>query len=318
MVEQEALPMTTGDTPCSDKLSKKAAARLMKRATYASVTVATILIGVKLWAWLISDSISILSSLIDSLLDLAASAVNLLAVHHAVQPADREHRFGHGKAESLAGLGQAMFIAGSVVFLSLQAIERLFHPHPVQSADVGIGVIIFSLFLTGGLVVYQRYVVQRTGSLAISADFLHYQSDFLLNISVLAGLFLSAYMGWLIADPLFALVVAVIIGHSAWQIVRGAINVLMDSELPDEDRARIQEIAMSHVGVETVHDLRTRSSGLNVFIQLHLEMDGDILLRQAHRIGDEVMAEIEAAFPQAEVLVHQDPAGEEDEPAFKS
>ena len=283
----------------------------MKRATYASVTVAAILIAVKLWAWLISDSISLLSSLIDSLLDLGASAVNLLAVHHAVQPADREHRFGHGKAESLAGLGQAMFISGSVVFLSLQAIERLFHPHPIQRVDIGIGVILFSLVLTGGLIAYQRHVVRRTGSLAISADFLHYQSDILLNISVLAGLFLSFYMGWLIADPLFALIVAAIIGYSAWQIVGSAINVLMDRELPDADRQRIRAIAMAHAGVETVHDLRTRSSGPSVFIQLHLEMDGDMLLRDAHRIGDEVMAEIEAAFPHAEVLVHQDPAGEE-------
>ena len=301
----------------SDRLGREDAGRLMKRATYASVAVALLLIGAKLWAWLLTDSMSVLSALVDSLLDLGASAVNLLAVRHAIQPADREHRFGHGKAESLAGLGQAMFISGSVVFLALQALERLFHPRAVEQTDAGIAVIVFSLVATGVLIAYQRHVIKRTGSLAISADSLHYQSDILLNLSVLLGLFLAGYLGWRLADPICALFVAAIIAHSVWQIVRGAVDVLMDRELPDADRRRIREIAMAHAGVEAVHDLRTRSSGPAVFIQLHLEMDGDMQLRDAHRIGDEVMADVEAAFPSAEVLVHQDPAGEEEPPAFR-
>jgi ferrous-iron efflux pump FieF len=290
------------------------AARLMRLATYASTTVALILVVAKLWAWLQTDSVSLLSSLVDSLLDMAASLVTLFAVHHAVQPPDREHRFGHGKAESLAGLGQAILISGSVVFLTLESVHRLIRPEPVESTEAGMIVVVGSVVLTGVLILFQRYIVQRTGSIAINADSLHYRSDLLLNGSVLAGLFLAGRFGWLWADPLFALVVAAIIAHSAWRIVRDAIDVLMDRELPDEERRRIREIATDHAGVAAVHDIRTRSSGTKVFIQLHLEMDGDKPLREVHAIGDKVMHAVEAAFPDAEVLVHHDPAGEEQPP----
>lgn len=307
----------TERAPHQYRVPSEQAARLTRAATYASVAVAAVLIGAKLWAWLASDSISLLSALVDSLLDLGASLVNLLAVRHALQPADREHRFGHGKAEALAGLGQAMFISGSMVFLVLQASERLFNPRPVQEGSLGIAVILFSLFMTGCLVVFQRYVVRRTGSLAISADSLHYQSDVLLNLAVLAGLILAANFGLQTADPLFALVVAGIIGYGAWQIVSESLNVLMDRELPDDDRRRIREIAFAINGVEAVHDLRTRSSGPRVFIQLHLELDGDMPLREAHAIADKAMHAVEAAFPGSEVLVHQDPAGEEEPPNFR-
>ena len=305
--DQKALPR-------GRRLGPVQAARLMRWATYASTAVAVTLVIAKLWAWLQTDSVSLLSSLVDSLLDMGASLVTMYAVHHAVQPADREHRFGHGKAESLAGLGQAVFISGSVVFLALEAGRRLFRPHPVEATEAGIVVVIASLALTGFLILFQKYIIQRTGSLAISADSLHYQSDLLLNASVLAGLFLSGYLGWHWADPVFALVVAGIIARSAWRIVGDALNVLMDRELPDADRQRIRQIAIDHAGVDAVHDIRTRSSGTKVFIQLHLEMDGDKPLREAHALGDKVMYAVEAAFPEAEVLVHHDPAGEEEPP----
>jgi len=283
------------------------AARLMRLATYASVGVASTLIVTKFAAWILTDSVSLLSTLIDSLLDAGASMVNLFAVHHALQPADDEHRFGHGKAEPLAGLAQAAFIAGSAVFLTLQAGERVISPHVISHAPVGYAVMVFSMVMTIGLVLFQRHVVKRSGSVAISADQLHYQSDVLINASVLVSIFLASELGWVLADPLFAIAIAGYIIFTAWQIGRDAMDILMDRELPDEERERIRAIALAITGVQGVHELRTRSSGADVFIQMHVEIDGDLPLRRAHAIADKVEIEVAAAFPSAEVIVHQDP-----------
>lgn len=292
-------------------------ARLMKLATRASVVVAGTLIVVKLGAWLLTDSVSILSSLLDSLMDVMASLVNLVAVHHALQPADREHRFGHGKAEPLAGLAQAAFITGSAVLLTIEAVSRLFHPQPVVYAEVGIGVMLFSIALTIGLIAFQRHVVRKTGSTAVGADALHYQTDVLVNGSVIVSLGLSKWLGWHLADPLFGIAIAAYLVRSVWQIAARALDVLMDREFPDEDRARIRDIVLSHSRVKGMHDLRTRSSGIQPFVQLHLELDGDLLLREAHEIADEVEAMIMEAFPGAEVIIHQDPEGlVEEQPDF--
>ena len=292
------------------------AARLMRLATYASVSVACTLIVVKFAAWIVTDSVSLLSTLIDSMLDAAASLVNLYAVRHALQPADREHRFGHGKAEPLAGLAQAAFIVGSALFLMLQAGERMVTPRFVAHANVGYAVMVFSMVLTIVLVIFQRRVIKRSGSLAIGADHLHYQTDVLINGSVLVSIFLASEMGFLYADPVFAIAIALYIIITAWKIGRDALDILMDRELPDEDRQRIKDVAMSLEGVNGVHELKTRSSGAHVFIQMHLEMDGDMKLRRAHEIADKVEFAVAAAFPNAEVIVHQDPddLDEEHEP----
>jgi len=283
------------------------AARLMRLATYASVGVASVLIVTKFVAWVMTDSVSLLSTLVDSLLDAAASVVNLIAVRHALQPADAEHRFGHGKAEPLAGLAQAAFIVGSAVFLLFEAGDRVVSPHEVVRASVGYAVVVFSIVLTIALVLFQRYVVRKSGSVAISADSLHYQTDVLINGSVLVSLFLSSEMGIAHADPLFAIGIAVYIIYTASQIGKEALNILMDRELPDEERERIKEVARAQPGVQGVHDLRTRSSGAQVFIQMHVEIDGDLPLRDAHEIADRVEIEVGNAFPNAEVIVHQDP-----------
>jgi ferrous-iron efflux pump FieF len=299
------------DMPSASAMFLDAAARaqLLKRATYASVTVAMILIVAKTGAWLITDSVSVLSSLLDSLLDALASLVNLFAVRQASTPADREHRFGHGKAEPLAGLAQAAFIAGSAVLLALEAIHRLTAPQAVVNSEAGIAVMILAIVLTAGLVTYQRYVIRVIESVAIGADALHYRGDLLLNGSVILSLVLSAWLGWTAFDPLFGVAIAGYVLFSAVQIVRGSLDRLMDRELPDAERARIRTIALNHPEVSAVHDLRSRSSGPDVFIQLHLEMDGAMSLQRSHEIADEVEREILAAFPQAEVIIHQDPAG---------
>lgn len=283
--------------------------RLKRRAAIASVTVATLLILAKAAAWLTTGSISLLSALIDSTLDLAASLVNLIAIRQAIQPPDKEHRFGHGKAEPLAGLAQAGFVLGSAGFLLVHAGERLVRPAPISNTEVGYAVMGLSIVLTLGLVLYQRLVVRRTGSLAISADSLHYSVDLLTNVTVIVALVLSTQFGWLWADPLIAIVIGMVILRSAWQILKQSLNLLMDRELPDEDRARIRRIARSHPEVMDIHDLRTRSSGTHLFIQFHLELDGNMTLLDAHTISDQVMKELERAFPDAEVLIHEDPHG---------
>jgi ferrous-iron efflux pump FieF len=296
-----------------DILSGEQAERLMRRATVAAVSVALSLVVLKLAAWLLTDSVSLLSSLADSLMDALASLINLLAVRHALQPADSEHRFGHGKAEPLAGLGQALFISASGFYLIAEAIGRLIEPQPIERGTVGLGVMVFSIVVTAALVLYQRSVVRRTDSLAISADSLHYATDILVNGGVILSLLLVMFLDWQAADPIVALVIAVFIIYSAAQIARQSLNHLMDRELPDEDRKRIVEIAMEHPQVLECHDLKTRAAGVNSFIQMHISMDGALTLDQAHDISDEVELALLAAFPNAEVILHADPEGIDEE-----
>jgi len=288
---------------------KDRAGRLMKSASYASVTVAVTLIVAKLGAWIVTDSVAVLSTLIDSLLDAVASVITLFAVHQSLVPADREHRFGHGKAEALAALGQAAFITGSACLLVFEALRRFFEPHAVTRELVGIAVMVLSIVLTLLLVQYQRYVVRKTSSLAIGADSLHYVGDLLVNGAVIAALAATAWLGWQWVDPLLALCVAAYILLSAWRIARGSLDMLMDRELPDDERKRIREIALAHPEVHALHDLRSRRAGTDTFIQLHIELDGKLTVEQAHEISDAVEEEIRAAFPNAEVIIHQDPLG---------
>jgi ferrous-iron efflux pump FieF len=284
-------------------------ARLMRLATYASVAVATSLIVIKAWAWVMSDSVALLSSLVDSILDALASVVNLLAVRHALEPADDEHRFGHGKVESLASLAQAAFIGGSAVFLVFQAMERFVNPQSVEHGEFGIAVMLVSMALTLALVLFQGHVVRKTGSMAVSADSLHYRSDLLVNAGVIVALLAVTVFDLRMADPLIAVLVALYILHGAWEIFRQSYDMLMDREFPTEDRDRITAIVMAHEDVHGLHDLRTRSSGINSFIQLHVELEGDMQLVKAHEIADELERWIGEAFPGADVIIHQDPLG---------
>jgi len=282
-------------------------ARLMRLATYASVATACVLIVAKVIAWFITDSVSILATLVDSSLDVLASLLNMVAVHHALQPADREHRFGHGKAEALAGLGQSMFIAGSSGILLLQAFGRIVNPQDISGGlEVGVGVMIFSIIATMALMTFQRYVIKHTDSTAIKADSLHYKTDLLVNGSVIAALFLT-YYGWVHFDALFAIAIAIFILYSAWHIIRESIDLLMDHELPDEEKEKITAVVRQHSKAQGFHDLRTRRSGTTVFIQLHLELDATLSLFDAHAIANEVEQQLIELFPDAEVIIHEDP-----------
>jgi ferrous-iron efflux pump FieF len=287
-------------------------ARLMRLATYASLGVAVALVALKTGAWMITGAVSMLSTLADSVLDAGASLINLLAVYHALQPADREHRWGHGKAEALAGLGQAAFIAGSGLFLLLEAAGRIVAPRPVQESAWGIAVMVIAIAATLALVLFQIMVARRTRSLAIRSDSFHYQTDLVSNLAVIGSLILSGWFSIHYADPVVALGIVAYMAWGSIGIARQALDELMDRELPDADRQKIREIAQRHPAVKAVHDLRTRSSGRQNFIQIHLEMDRDLTLVEAHEISDEVMYNVEAAFPNSEVLIHQDPEGVEE------
>ncbi len=285
---------------------KQEYARLVTMAAWTATIVATLLLVVKVGAWWVTGSVSLLASLIDSMLDIAASLVNLVVVRYSLQPADREHTFGHGKAESLAALAQAMFISGSAVFLILNGVDRFFRPHALQSPEYGVYVSLFAIVVTFGLVRFQKYVVKKTGSQAIAADSLHYESDLYMNAAIMLALGLS-WFGVGQADAVFAVGIGGYILYSAFKMITEATQTLLDRKLPDEELKEIRECCLAVEGVLGVHQLRTRMSGPTRFIQLHLELEDQMPLLEAHRISDLVEDSLLERFPGADVLIHQDP-----------
>ncbi len=283
--------------------------RLLRWATIASVTTALVLIAAKTFAWFMTGSVSVLSTLIDSLMDASASLINFFAVRRALKPADTLHRFGHGKAEPLAGLAQAAFVAGAAVFLVFEAVSRLGDPRQVTREEIGIAVMLFSIVLTLSLVAFQTYVVRRTRSVAIRGDSLHYKGDILIHSAVILSLLVATRFDVPYLDPLLAIAIALYLLWTSADIARQALRSLMDQELPAEDRQKIIDLALAHPSVCDVHDLRTRHAGPRSFIQFHLELPQGITLMQAHVISDEVEAKVRAAFPGSGVIIHQDPEG---------
>ena len=287
--------------------------RLNHLAAVASVGVAVTLICAKLAIWVITGSVAILGSLVDSGLDAIASIVTFISIRQAAQPPDRAHRYGHGKAEAIGAFVQAGFVLGSALFLASEAVGRLISPQPIEQSRLGIAVLLLAMLLTAALLGFQRFVVRRTGSIAIQADSLHYRSDLLMNLAVIAALVLTEATGWRIIDPLFGLGIVLVLLYGAFGVARHALDMLMDRELPAEQRAYIRSLALEHPRAHNVHDLRTRRAGADVFIELHLELDGELSLEQAHDIAHEVEARVRAAFPAADIIVHQEPAGLADE-----
>lgn len=280
---------------------------LMKRAAIASVGVSMFLVAIKAGAYFASHSVAMLASLADSALDLFASALNMFAIHQALVPADAEHRFGHGKAEPLAGLAQGAFIIASGLFLVIQSVQRIVTPEPIDNSIAALVVMCVSIFTTILLVIYQRRVVAQTGSVAVDADRTHYASDLATNLGVILALVLTAWLGWTLADPIIALLVAGVMVWTAWGVARTSLDQLMDRELPEEDRARIIRIAEAHERVRNVHDLKTRQAGLSTFMQLHLALDPGMTLAEAHTVSDAVESALRHAYPGAEIIIHQDP-----------
>ena len=275
-------------------------------AAWLASGTAFILVMLKLYAWLVTDASAMLASATDSLLDLFASLMSLVILRFALQPPDEEHKFGHGKAESLAGLVQSAFVMGSAVLLMINGVARIINPVMIEKTNVGIAVTIFTIFMTLALVVVQKRVIAKTQSVAISADSLHYQSDLILNLGVLAALLLSENY-WLRADGFFTLLVGSYLLYGAIKIVWISVNHLMDHELPEEETAKIKQIVDKHPHTLGLHDLRTRQAGNMKFIQFHLEFADHLSLKEAHAIGDKIEAEICAEFASCEVFIHHDP-----------
>lgn len=281
--------------------------RWAQRATEAAVLTALVLIGLKTWAYFATGAVTMLSSLMDSSLDCVASLVTLVAVRGAHRPADAEHRFGHGKLEPLAAMAQAAFIMGSASLLLVEAVQRFITPQPVQVPAVGIGVSVAAMVITLALVSFQRWVLTRAPSLAVEGDRLHYLSDLLTNAIVLFGLWASDFFArpWL--DPLLGLVIGAIVVRSAIDIGLRAYQGLMDREVSDAVRQKIIEIVRAAPGFAGAHDLRTRESGPDLFIQFHLELPDTLPLVDAHQISHDIEARLLAEFPRAQIIIHQDP-----------
>lgn len=278
----------------------------MRRVALASVLVALTLMLVKSYAWWLTGSVSLLASLVDSGIDMLASLVNLFAIRYALQPADNEHRFGHGKAEALAGLGQSLFIMVSSVFLLIQGVDHILNPRPLQALNVAIVVMLVSIVLTLGLVVFQRRVIERTASVAVKADSLHYLSDLLTNCSIILALALSM-IGFPLADAVMAIGIALYIFYIAMRLWMESIQHLLDRELPVQEQNTIQQLVLKHAEVIGMHNLRTRQSGRQKIIQMHIELDGRLPLYRAHRITVQVEQDLIRAFPGADIIIHQDP-----------
>ena len=282
-------------------------ARWLRLATQASLGVALVLIVVKLGGWWLTESVSLLASLLDSSADLVASLLTFLAVRWALIPPDHDHRFGHGKAEALAALAQSMFILGSAVMLALQAVGHLTNPQPIQNTELGMAVMLFSMLLTALLVTFQYSVVRRTGSTAIRADALHYATDLLGNLAVVVALLLSAW-GWARADALIGLLIAAYVAWSAVQIVRDALNQLMDRELSDDIVQQARSIVLGVDGILDIASLRTRQSGNVYFFEIYIVLDDSLPLRSAHELGDKVRAALHQTYPTADIMIHEEPA----------
>ena len=284
------------------------------RAAFASISVALLLLGMKAWAVWATGSTAMLGSLADTALDLVASLATLAGVWVAAQPADAEHRFGHGKAEALAAMFQVVLISISAVGLAVRAVQQWIAGGRTEAAQDGIVVSAIALAATLALLAYQRFVIARTQSIAIATDHVHYQSDILLNLAVIAALALDQYGGIAGADPVFALAIAAWLAWGAWRASQTAIEQLMDREWPEQKRQRFVEIAARHPELEHLHDLRTRTSGMRDFVQFHVDLPGSMTVDQSHAIIDRVEHELCRYFPNLELLIHIDPAGHVDEP----
>jgi ferrous-iron efflux pump FieF len=289
------------------------AASLNRSAALASISVALLLVGLKAWAAWSTGSTAMLGSLADTVLDLVASAATLAGVWVAAQPADDNHRFGHGKAEALAAMFQVVLISISALTLAARGVQQLLGGSRTEAAGEGIAVSAVAIAATLVLLVWQNHVIRKTGSLAIATDHLHYKSDLLLNVAVIAALALDQYAGMAGADPLFGLAIAAWLGWGAWRASHAAIEQLMDHEWPEAKKSRFLDVVARHPELKGLHDLRTRTSGNRDFVQFHVWVDPQMTVAQAHEVMDDIEDKLLAEFPGIEILIHPDPEGLVDE-----
>ena len=280
---------------------------LMKWASFASVSTAVFLIVLKFCAYLITGSMAILSSLLDSVQDAITSLVNLFAIRHAIEPADAHHRFGHGKAQALGSLGQSVIIALAGLFLISQSVERFLNPQPIHSLSVGLWVTVFAIFITLVLVSFQNYVIRKTNSLSLRADRAHYAGDVMMNVGVIISMLFAYFLHWDWVDALFGVGVGFYLLSQVWLLSRESFSMLMDTEIPQPLKHQIKEITMSFPSVLEMTQLKTRYSGNRIFIQFALYMDDDLSLKQAHDLIDKIEKALQKKIPEAEIIIHPEP-----------
>ena len=285
---------------------------LTRRAAIASITMALFLVALKVWASIETGSVAMLGSLADTVLDLVASMVTFLGVRWAAMPADAEHRFGHGKAEALAALVQVILITISALGIGWRAIDRFQSGAGTEGLELGIGVSLVAMAATLALLTYQRHVIRRTGSVAIHTDHVHYQSDLLLNVAVIAALALDQMLGWQLADPLFGLGIALWLLYNAWSAASHSVDQLMDREWPETEREAFLDAAKEYPELAGLHDLRTRHSGSHRFVQFHVWVPPEWTVKQAHDSLERVEHELCDRFPATEIIIHLDPEGHTD------
>ena len=286
--------------------------RMMIWGSIGSLVTTLVLLAMKAGAFISTGSIAILSSLFDSVQDFMTSLINMAAVCQAVRPADKGHRFGHGKAQGIGGLLQAFIIAVSAVLLMMESVKHIFKSEPVQQISVGIVVIVISIILSSGLVLFQNHVIRQTGSVSIKADRAHYAGDAMMNLGVLLSLLATKYVGWSWIDGAFGVLVALYLFHTVWQIMKEACALLMDSELDSLIRQNIEQIVLNTSRVKGISDLRTREGGNQKFAQFNVQFDGEESLHAAHKVLDKLEEKIKKKYADMEVIIHAEPFQQED------
>ena len=282
---------------------------LVKSASIASLLVASTLIVLKYYGWTTTSSISLLGSLADSLIDFLASVFVFIAITYSFLPADEKHRFGYGKSEGLVAFMQSLLIGISGIYVFIEAIKRLVYPSQINKPIIAIWVIIVSIVLTLALIMYQKYVVEKSKSMAIESDQYHYLTDTFINLSVLFSVVISGWTRFIFIDAVVGLLISGVVLYNAFILLKKSFKILLDQEIQSSDRDQIKKIAIQHPKVLGFHDLRTRDTGRNYIIQFHLELDPKMSLLESHSITDEVTDDVLARYPNSEIIIHTDPLG---------
>ncbi len=280
----------------------------MKAAPYYSTLVATMIFGAKIYGWFLTDSVAMLASLVDSMLDVSSSTLNIFAMNISLRPPDDKHRFGYEKVEDLAIFSQSIFFLASGMFALASSVKRFFLPHELSEMSVGINVMLFSIGLTVILLTYQNFVINRTASRIVMADKLHYLMDLLTNLAVLISIYLGTK--FIIIDTLIGFAIACYIIYNSYKMFKSAFNNLIDREFDEENKNKvISIISKFHSQVSAIHELKTRYAGNKPFIQFHMEVDGNMRLVNVHEIIEKIINDLSDEFPGAEIIIHADPQG---------
>ncbi|SVA81806.1 uncharacterized protein METZ01_LOCUS134660 [marine metagenome] len=282
---------------------------LVRSASIASLLVASTLIVLKYYGWVTTTSVSLLGSLADSLIDFLASVFVFIAVSYSLLPADAKHRFGYDKSEGLAAFIQSLLIGISGIYVCFEAIKRLLNPSQINQPSIAIWIILVSIALTLALVMYQKYVVKKSKSIAIESDQYHYLTDTYINLSVLFSIVITGWTRFVFIDALVGLLISGVVLYTSVTLLKKSFKILLDQEIQSDDRDRIKEIALDHPKVLGFHDLRTRDTGRKYIIQFHLELDPNMSLLESHEITDEVTDNVLKLYPDSELIIHTDPLG---------